>query len=326
MREIKFGVFLLPDDVAIAQEAAQRAERDGFYSVSHNDHFFSPFGKPQSPQLECFTVLGAMAAVTTRVRLAPLVAVAAFRAPPLLAKIASTLDLASKGRFICGLGAGWLGPEYAAHGYPFPPVGERLEQLDECIQVLKAMWTQEAPCFQGKHYAINNAYNNPRPQQRPHPPFMLGGSATGLLRIAAAHANIINLIPPTSNNKDFPNDPAAMQRFDTARLKDRIAVLHRLARERGRDPEEIELGGMLLLGMSRDAGDPRLRELAVNLGFADYAAAQRAPALLLGTPAEVRQELKSRIADTGLTYYIVAPTSPESQALFAQEVMPEFLR
>lgn len=325
MHVVKFGVFLLPDDIASAQEAAVRAERDGFYSVSHNDHFFSPFATPQSPQLECFTALTAMAAATTRIRVASTVAAMSFRPPPLLAKIVSSLDLASNGRLICGVGAGWMAPEYAAHGYPFAPIAERLAQLEEGIRVLKAMWTEEAPSFRGKHYAIERAYNQPRPVQRPHPPLMLGGSGTGLLRIAAAHADILNIIPATSNSKDFPNDPVATRRFDMARLKQRIATLHGLAREAGRDPAAIELGGLVLLGCARDPNDAALRRIAADLGFPDYATAQRAPVVLLGTPAELREELARRIAETGVTYYIVAPATPDSQALFAAEVMPAFL-
>lgn len=325
MHDVKFGVFILPDGIRAALDAARRAEREGFYSVSHNDHFYSPFATPQSPQLECFTVLTAIAAATTTIRVASTVAAISFRTPALLAKITSSLDLASNGRYICGLGAGWLGTEYAAHGYAFPATAERLEQLNESIQVLKAMWTQEAPRFHGKHFSIDKAYNNPRPVQRPHPPIMLGGSGTGLLRIAAAEADILNVVPPTSNGKDFPNDPVATVRFDMARLKRKIATLHGFARELGRDPEEIELGALVLLGLSRDPADAQLRGMAAKLGFPDYATAQRSPVVLLGTPDEVRRELRARIEQTGITYYIFAPATAESQELFAKEVMPEFV-
>ncbi|MEQ8663895.1 MAG: LLM class flavin-dependent oxidoreductase, partial [Gammaproteobacteria bacterium] len=205
MPQAKFGIFLPTGDLDEAKAAAVAAERDGLYSVSLNDHFYSPLGQPESPQLECFTALTAIAAVTERVKLAPCVAAASFRTPPLLAKIVSTLDIACGGRFICGLGAGWQDKEYLAHGYRFPPLAERLEQLDETIQVLKAMCSEDAPSFQGKHFTVTNAYNNPRPVQR-RLPIMLGGSGTGLLRIAAREADILNIIPPTGNGKDFVND------------------------------------------------------------------------------------------------------------------------
>lgn len=324
MRDVKFGMFIVPADFAEATAIAQKAEAQGYYSVSHNDHFYSPLGTPEFPQLECFTVLTTIAAVTKTIKLVPAVAAASFRTPPLLAKIATSLDIASEGRFICGLGAGWQGPEYEAHGYPFPPLKQRLQELEETIEVLKAMWTQDEPSFSGKHFNVHHAYNNPRAVQKPHPPIMLGGSGRGLLRIAAKHADILNIIPPTGNNKDFINDPIATVKFDMATLKSRIKMLRDFCAEIGRNPDEIELGGLCFVGMSNDADDPALRDLAAHLGFPDYASAQAAPVALLGTPDEVKAELARRIEDTGITYYIVAGSSPESLDLFANEVMPAF--
>jgi probable F420-dependent oxidoreductase len=324
MHPPRFGLFLLPDDVKIALDAARRAEGDGFYSVSVNDHFYSPFGGPRTPQLECFTVLTAMAMVTQRVKLAPAVVAASFRSPSLLAKCATTLDHASEGRLILGLGAGWQVSEYLAHGYPFPPVARRVEELEECLQILKALWTQEEPTFAGKYFSVTDGGNNPKPVQRPGPPIMLGGSAPSILRLAAAEATILNIIPPTSNGKDFPNDPVATRKFDMAVMKKKIALLHELMRERGRDPGEMELGGLLLLGMSRNEHDSGLRDLARQLGFDDYEEARRSPVALLGTPSQLRDTLAERIADTGVTYYMMFAANQESWDLFAKEVLPHF--
>jgi probable F420-dependent oxidoreductase len=321
---IRFGVFLPTGDVNEAMAAALRAERDGLYSVSTNDHFWSPLGTPQTPQNECFTILTAVAAVTSKIRLAPAVVAASFRTPPLLAKIAATLDHVSRGRLIMGLGAGWQDKEYIAAGYPFPPLKDRLAQLDETIQVLKAMWTQQVPNFRGQHFEIKDLYANPQPLSKPYPQIMLGGSGTGLLRIAAREASVLNIIPPTGNGKDFVNDPEATVRFDMAELKRRIAMLHGFMREAGRDPASMELGGLLMLGLSRDKNDATLRHLASQLGFPSYEAAQRAPVALLGTPDEVKRELEERIKSTGLTYYIVFPATPDSQELLVNEVMPAF--
>lgn len=324
MYPVRFGVFLPTGDVNEAMAAALRAERDGLYSVSTNDHFFSPLGTPQTPQNECFTILTAIAAVTSKIHLAPAVAAASFRTPALLAKIGATLDHVSRGRFIMGLGAGWQDKEYLAAGYPFPPIKERLAQLDETIQVLKAMWTQDVPNYRGQHFEIKELFANPRPLAKPHPQIMLGGSGTGLLRIAAREASIINLIPPTGNGKDFVNDPAATLRFDMADLKRRIGMLHGFMREAGREPSSIELGGLVMLGLSRDKDDATLRQLAAHLGFPSYEAAQKAPVALLGTPQEVKRELEERIANTGVTYYIVFPATADSQQLLVDEIMPAF--
>ena len=325
MYPTRFGVFLLPSNMKEAIEGAQRAERDGFYSASVNDHFYSPLGNAMSPQMECFTTLTAMACHTNTIRVAPAVAAASFRAPPLLAKIATSLDHASNGRLILGLGAGWQDKEYLTHGYPFPSTSVRLEQLDECIQILKAMWTQESPAYTGKHIAVREAYNHPRAIQQPHPPIMLGGSGTKLLKIAAREATVLNIIPPTGDGKDFVNDKVATLKFDTPTLKSRIALLHQFMREGGRDPAEMELGGLLLLGMSRDQNDPGLRDMAHGLGFPDYATAQRAPVSILGTPEEVRREIQHRIEDTGVTYFMFVIPNEVTHDLFVNEVMPAFV-
>ena len=324
MHPVRFGVFILPDSIAAAQAAARKAEEQGFYSVSVNDHFYSPLGNAQSPQLECFTALTAMACVTSRIRLVPAVAAVSFRNPAMLAKIMTCVDLASNGRFTAGLGAGWQPTEYVAHNYPFPSTGERLEQLDEAIQICKAMWTQDEPTWRGKHFYIEKAYNNPRGIQHPHPPLMLGGSGTKLLRIAAREATIINLIPATGNGKDFVNDPEATVKFDMPTLKSRIDLLHRFMREAGRDPAEMEVGGLLLLGLSRDKEDAGLRQLATQLGFSSYAQAQASPVAILGTPEEARAELMKRVREVGMTYFIFVASSEETQDLFVKEVMPAF--
>jgi alkanesulfonate monooxygenase SsuD/methylene tetrahydromethanopterin reductase-like flavin-dependent oxidoreductase (luciferase family) len=175
MRAIKFGLYLPTGDFARARRVAERAEKQGFYSLSINDHLYSPMGE-RDPQLECFSTLSAIAAITTRVRLAPAVVAMSFRNPALLAKTASTLDCISNGRFIMGLGSGWQRTEYDAHGFPYPSPTERLAQLEDGINVLKAMWTQKEPAYHGRYFSVNNAYNNPRPVQKPYPPIMLGGS------------------------------------------------------------------------------------------------------------------------------------------------------
>ena len=325
MHAVKFGLFLPTGDFAAAKQVALRAENDGFYSVSINDHFFSPLGAPQVPQLECFTTLTAVAAVTSRIRLTPTVAAASFRPPPLLAKMTATLDHVSNGRLTLGLGAGWQQSEYDAHGYAYPSNAERLAQMAEAIQVIKAMWTQPEPTFHGQYYSIDKAYNNPRPAQQPRPPLMLGGSGSGLLKIAAAEADILNIIPPIFNGKDFVNDPVATVAFDMTQLERRIGMFRTYVGEVGRDPHSIELGGMAMLCLSNTTDDPLFGKIASRLGFPDVETAHRSPLLCMGTPDEVRRDLTMRIEDLGITYFILIPASADSQALFVQHVMPEFV-
>ena len=187
------------------------------------------------------------------------------------------------------------------------------------------MWTQAEPTFEGKHFSIRKAYNNPRPVQKPHPPLMLGGSGSGLLKIAVAEANILNIIPPIFNGKDFVNDPAMTVKFDTPYLKRRLGMLHGYLEEAGRDPHDLELSGLLLLHLSRDPTDPALAKTAARLGFPNVDMALRSPLLLMGTPDKVKRDLHTRIEELGFTYNIVIPASAESQDLFVKEIMPEFV-
>jgi probable F420-dependent oxidoreductase len=319
----KFGVFLPTADFSATKEAALRAEADGFWSVSLNDHFVPQTGDVTGPQLECLTTLTAVAAVTSSVRLTPVVVSAAYRAPALLAKMTATLDHISGGRLVLGLGAGWHREEFESHGYDFPGPAERVARLAETVKVLKAMWTQDAPTFHGEYFSIDNASSRPRPIQQPHPPLMIGGSSKRVLKISAEDADIVNLIPPTSGGKDFLKDSDAAARFTITTLRERIALLRELAAGFGRSASDIEIGGLSMLRIVKDADDPGLPRLAARLGVPDLALAKTLPNMLLGTPLQVIEELRFRIHDVGVNYLIVVPTSEESYRLFVDEVMPQ---
>jgi probable F420-dependent oxidoreductase len=324
MRHPKFGLYLPQHDFAAAKEVALRAERGGFYSVSINDHFVPQTGNPNGAQMECFTVLSAIAAVTSRIRVAPAVASASYRSPAILAKITATLDQLSNGRLTLGLGAGWQRSEYEAHGYTFPPPAERIARLRETIRILKAMWTESSPSFSGEYHSIDHASDQPRPVQQPHIPLMLGGSSRPMLELAAQEADIVNLIPPTVKGKDFLKDKTAVTRFDMETLRERIALLQSIAEGLGRDPGEIEIGGLTMLRLCRDEDDPSLGRLAARLGGEDVESARKAPTMLLGTPEQVIEELRYRIEVVGVTYLILVPTTPETVDMFVEDVMPAF--
>ena len=202
---------------------------------------------------------------------------------------------------------------------------ERLEQLDETIQIIKAMWTEESPAFSGKHFKVYDAFNNPRPVQQPHPPIMLGGSGTGLLKIAAREATVLNIIPPTSNGKDFPNDPEATVRFTEEVLKQRVALLHELMAAEGRDPNEIELGGPGFAWFIEGPRRPGTARDGEELGICCTTSRPSVrPWRCSARRRRSRDELKRRVAETGVTYYIMLSASDETQDLFVSEVMPHF--
>jgi alkanesulfonate monooxygenase SsuD/methylene tetrahydromethanopterin reductase-like flavin-dependent oxidoreductase (luciferase family) len=137
--------------------------------------------------LESFTTISYLAALHPQLRFGQTVVCQSFRNPALLAKIGATLQFLSGGRFILGLGTGWNEEEYRAYGYDFPPAAVRVEQLEESIQIIKAMWTQEKATFQGTHYRVIDAVCEPKPD--PIPPIIIGAFKPRMLRLTAKYAD-----------------------------------------------------------------------------------------------------------------------------------------
>jgi F420-dependent oxidoreductase-like protein len=184
-----------------------KAENSGFDSFWVMDHFHQIqfVGRPEEPMLEGWTVISMLAAITTKIKLGTLVTGIIYRYPSVLAKIAATLDVLSKGRLFMGIGAAWNEQESLAYGISFPSNQERLLRLDEAIQVIRKMWTDEPyASFNGKYYQIRNAYCNPKPIQKPSPPILVGGSGERkTLKIVAKYADACNLFgsPETVRKK-----------------------------------------------------------------------------------------------------------------------------
>jgi F420-dependent oxidoreductase-like protein len=177
--------------------AARAAEQAGLDSVWLADHFMFPdkeHPEREVPVFDCMLVLSAIAACTSRIRIGQLVLGVPYRNPALLAKMLTTLDVIAHGRTIVGLGAAWHAPEFQAYGWPFPTVRERMEMLEEAVQIVDRMLTHRVSSFSGKHYSVQEAYNDPMPVQKPRPPIMIGGSGEKVtLRLAAQYADFCNV-------------------------------------------------------------------------------------------------------------------------------------
>jgi F420-dependent oxidoreductase-like protein len=172
-------------------EVAAAAESSGFDSLFVMDHLHQiPGVGPQTNwMLEGNAILAALAARTERLQLGLMVGGVTYRNPALHAKITTTLDVISGGRAIHSLGAAWFEDEHRAYGFDFPSLKERFERLEEALQIARAMFTQDSPSFQGHHYRIENALNNPRPL-RGDIPILVGGSGERrTLRLVAQHAD-----------------------------------------------------------------------------------------------------------------------------------------
>jgi len=154
------------------RRAATEAERYNFDSFWFMDHFHQIMnvGQPQEPMLEGWTTLGVMAGVTSKIKLGTMVTGIVYRHPSVLTKIGATLDVLSKERLFMGIGAAWNDGESAAYGIPFPPTAERFQRLEEAVQIIRKMWTEERASFKGQFYEIQDAYCNPKPIQKPHTP------------------------------------------------------------------------------------------------------------------------------------------------------------
>ena len=176
-------------------ELATTAEAEGFDMVSVMDHFYQigGIGPEEDPMMEGYSTLAALAARTNRVRLATVVTGVTYRNPALLAKTVTTLDVISGGRAILGIGAAWNEDEHQGYGFEFPPIGERMDRLDEALTICRLMFTEDRPSFEGRHFRIERALNSPRPLQPGGPRIMVGGGGEQrTLRIAAKHADMTN--------------------------------------------------------------------------------------------------------------------------------------
>jgi F420-dependent oxidoreductase-like protein len=265
-------------------ELAQTAEQTGFDSVWVMDHFYQlpPLGGPDMPMLESYTILGALGARTERVKLGALVGGVTYRNPAHVAKAATTLDVITGGRAICGLGAAWFDVEHEGLGWDFPPAGERLSRLEEAVQICKAMFTEESPSFDGKYYQIKNARNVPRPIQSGGIPIMVGGGGEKrTLRTVARYADMCNLFG------------------DAETLRHKFDVLRRHCEDAGRPYEEITRSRLATMVITDSAEQTD----ATNQMLASLPASRASAAFNVGSEKEILTQI-DELEAAGVQYFI----------------------
>ncbi len=238
---LKYGIFLpqgfgrelagIKDPIEayeVLTHVAQAADSSGYETVWLADHFQTA---PPSQEMlfESWTTAAALARDTKRVRIGQMVTGNSYRNPALQAKMASTLDVLSHGRYIFGIGAGWYEPDYRAYGYPFPDGPERLRQLREALQVILALWQEEEATFEGKYYQIRGAINQPKGVQHPHIPLLIaGGGEQVTLKLVAQYRDSCNVSG------------------DLATLEKKFSVLKQHCETVGRDYESIHRTALTL--------------------------------------------------------------------------------
>lgn len=209
-------------------ESALLAEH--YYPSGRSERYAGGFGGRDSP--DAWIYLAALARETSRIRLGTLVSPVTFRHPAVLAKMAATLDHVSDGRAELGIGAGWLEPEHQAYGFDFPPPGRRVDLVEEQLQVIGGLWSQDPFSYAGKAYRLNEAHFTPKPVQRPRPTIIVGGRSTSdrLPRLAAKYADEYVIGSPS--------------------LEDCRQTRHKLDRAceaNGRDPAEVRLSAFVAI-------------------------------------------------------------------------------
>ena len=308
VRKVKFSVRIHQSGYSYEslRQVWTEADKLGYHSATLFDLL-------NSPALECWTTLSALAVETKQIRLTPLVLACLYRPPALLAKMSSTLDVISRGRLELGIGAGGGKADHMASGYYFPSTRIRVDMLEEAIQVIKKLWVEPEASFTGRYYALDKAVNEPKPMQIPHPPLLVGGHGEDhLLRAVAGYADICNIGFEMSLEEH----------------KSKLDVLEDHCGRCGRDPSEIEVSHNTRVVI---AENPREYDtmVALEAGKANMSKSAYKASLaraIAGTPEQCADQL-SRYVDRGITYFFLLfpdPISSESLQLFGKEVMPRF--
>jgi F420-dependent oxidoreductase-like protein len=309
MARIKWGFQTSPQHVSFGEILGfwQRADALGYDSGWLFDHFLPIFSDPTGVCYEGWTLLATLAAKTNRLHVGCLVTSIIYRHPALLANMGATLDVASGGRLEMGIGAGWFEEEARAYGMPFPPTGERLKRLNEGVQVLRALWTQEISDFAGEFYTLSNARCNPKPIQKPTPPIWIGGQGEKVtLRIVAQHADGWDM--------------------DLAPLGDytrKLGILAEHCQNHGRDPNTIKkmIHFPAIIGENQRDISARAETWAKSWNTSPEELRTR---VLIGTPEEAAAWLLP-YAQLGVEHFVMNITAPydiRMAELFIEEVAP----
>lgn len=229
---------------------ARQAEALGFESLWVFDHFHTIPEPTDEITFESFTMLSALAAATTRVRLGHVVICTGFRNPALTAKMISTMDVISGGRMELGIGAGWKRDEWEAYGYGFPSTADRLAALGDHLEVITRMLAPGRATYAGRHARVSEAINVPGPVQRPRVPIMVGGNGPNVTwRLAARHADELNL-----------------DGMSPSRVRDALPVIADRCLEAGREPATLPVSVHMWEQHVAEPGDRRVARLA---GYAE---------------------------------------------------------
>jgi len=304
---------------------ARQVEELGFSSVYVPDHFADePVGSGALSDTtaipEALTALAGIAAVTSRVRLGAHVLCNLFRHPAVTAHAMATIDQISRGRAVLGIGAGWTKSEFDMTGIAYPDIQPRLRMLDEALQVITSLWGERRTTFHGEFYRLTDAFLTVKPVQTPRPPILLGGSGKGLLRIAARHADVVNVIVDVGRAGTVRLDEVARLTEDAFRAK--LDFVRAEARRHGRTVTLSSTIFMLMVCDDERAAAAAVAGVAAGFGL-EATAARRMPMALIGTAEQCVEELRRRAGAWGIEHLVVSGLSGVATIeRFARDVLP----
>jgi len=287
------------------------ADELGFHSGWLFDHLFELplFGPSDEPCLEAWTLLSALSKETHKMRLGVTCLCVSYRNPAMLAKMSSTLDVISGGRFELGIGSGWAKTEHQSYGIPFENPRRRNEKLEEAVTIIKKMWTEERPSFEGKHYKIEGAVCQPKPVQKPRPPIWIGGEGEKItLKTVAKHADGCNFIGLS---------------IDEYRHK--LDVLAKHCDTIGRKIGDVRKSWQGSIMIGRDDSEVKTRMQNAHPG--NVAKEDLKAHAIVGTPDQCTQRI-GEYMDIGVNRFMLsfpeAATDINGIRLFAEQVLPSF--
>jgi probable F420-dependent oxidoreductase len=294
--------------------------------VTFPDHivFEGPEGQydPHHLSYDSIVVAAVVAEATKKIRIGHLVLCNLFRHPVITAQSLTSLDQLSGGRLVAGLGTGWTATEFRMTGMPYPDIGTRLRMLDEALTCIRGLWTQEQTTFRGEFYQLQDAILWPKPVQRPHPPILLGGGGKGLLRVAARHADVINVISEVGTKGMITMEN--VKKFNQDRFRAKVDFVRAEAQRQGRAPGAIRISNVLFTVIVTDspaATRATAEGMAPVFGLSPDTVL-RTPLVLIGTPEECITELKRRQREWDVSQVIFSGGAENNMQRLAEEIMP----
>jgi probable F420-dependent oxidoreductase len=286
-----------PDVGSLAewQVAVRHLEDLGFHAVVVADHFTEGW------RLEPMIALTAAAAATRSIRLQTGVLSNDYRHPVLLHRMAATLDQLSEGRFVLGIGAGWLTADYRAAGIHLDQPAVRIDRLEESVEVIKELFSGRPVNFTGKHYAISGMVGVPEPRQKPRPPILMGGGSPRVLRLAGREADIVSIV---ASLRAGATGQHSIIDLSAGRVDKKVAWIHDGIAESGRRQDDVTISiNHWLVRITRTAGDANsfLERIAAANGV-DPQLLASSPAVLVGPVEQLVDVLEERRRRFGVSH------------------------